>query len=223
MLGATRQMALAPFAGRLMLNPQTPARRDPHFTTWLAGSFVAALVIAIVVLGADPAWEHRLYFHPASDALWRALPAQCVHLNTPHLLMNLAALLGAALIAHYLHSLSRLPGALLTSALAVGSGLQWETPPLAWYVGLSGALYGVFIWLALEAVRQTTAWHLKLTAFVIGIGTGAKALLGIGGDMLLANTSVAQGAHLYGYLGGLCFACCTALFAHFQRRLARPE
>ncbi|WP_157288254.1 rhomboid family intramembrane serine protease [Uliginosibacterium gangwonense] len=203
--------------------PPPRVSRCQHAMTWLAGGFVAALVIAVVALGVYPAWGHMLYYHPANDALWRALPAQCVHLNTPHLLMNLAALLGAALIAGYLHSLSRLPGALLTSAVAVGLGLQMETPPLSWYVGMSGALYGVFVWLALEAVRQADSWHLKLTAFIIGVGTGAKALLGIGGGMLLANASVAQGAHLYGYLGGLCFACCTALSAHYQRRSARPQ
>lgn len=206
-----------------MQPPSKTARRNHRTMPWLAGGFVALLGIAAVVLSGYPAWGRLLYFRPASDALWRALPAQCVHLNTPHLIMNLAALLGAAVVAAYLQGLNRLPGALLMSALAVGIGLQQETPPLAWYVGLSGALYGVFVWLALVAAGQTESWRLRLAAFVIGAGVGLKAWLGIGAGALLAGAAVAQSAHLYGYLGGLCFACCTALFARYQRWRTRPE
>lgn len=202
---------------RAGLSSQAAATWHTRFGVGVLGG----LCLAMLAIGFNPALAARLYFHPAYDPVWRGLVAQLVHLGTPHLLMNLLALLLLAGMAHGIGRLGALPGCLIVSALAVCLGLQSETPALAWYVGLSGALHGLAVWLALELAWQTPSRPVRLAALLICAGLAAKLGLGARGS-LFANLPVAHGAHLYGFIGGLCHALGTALVRAWRRRSRRP-
>lgn len=187
----------------------------------LGVGILGGLCLAMLVIGFNPALGARLYFHPGHDPLWRGLVAQLVHLDTPHLLMNLLALLALGWVANCIGRMGALPGCLIVSALAVCLGLQSETPALAWYVGLSGALHGLAVWLALELAWQTPSRPIRFAAVLVCAGLAAKLGLGARGN-LLASVPVAHGAHLYGFIGGLCHAAGTALIRAWRRRSRRP-
>lgn len=176
---------------------------------------LAVLVAAMLVLGLNPKLAAACYFHPARDPLWSGLLAQLVHLSPSHLLLNLGGLLGLGLLGGLLGRLAALPAVLLGCALAVSIGLQHETPALDWYVGLSGALYGVWAWLALDLARQAQKPLLKALAIVTCLMVGAKATLG--GASLLTDIPIAHSAHVYGYAGGLICAACSVLMDRRKR------
>jgi len=200
--------------------PPISARFSISPSTGISLAFLLGIALAIVLWGVYPAYATQHYFHPATDSLWAGLLAQLIHLGWPHLLLNLATLLGLCVFAQLLGRLNLAPLALILSAIAVSRGLQLETPPLAWYVGLSGALYGVWGWLALELARQSQARVMRFAALSICALVGAKAIFGWdwGSQDLLNGMPIAHSAHLYGYAGGLCWAACSSLFAYFWRR-----
>lgn len=175
---------------------------------WIA---VGGLVVALLWLGGQPALSAHLYFHPGHDAWWRGLPAQLVHLNAAHLRLNLLALLGLAGLAGLGGRIAELPLALLAAALAVSSGLACESAPAAWYIGLSGALYGLAAWLAADLAWRSAARRIRLGAGLICLAIGAKATLGLGASANL-GAPVALSAHVYGFGGGLGYFLLTRLW-----------
>lgn len=147
----------------------------------------------------------------AGSAYWRCLSCHFVHLGGWHLTLNLAALFSLAVIAH---SQARgegvalgFAGALLMGMLGVCLGLAWRDAGVSWYVGLSGALFGVYAWAVLEMAsmgdwRGRIAWGLYLAGLI-------KALLDAQGPVGapgLAGIPMAPPAHLYGFLGGSIWA-----------------
>ncbi len=134
--------------------------------------------------------------------VWRVFTGSLVHLSWLHLMRDLAALfLIWGLFAHRLSERTWV-AALLASAVAVGLGLLVFDPRIAWYVGISGTLFGMFSAGALCEYRarpfHASALLLGMTGF-IGWTVIAGALpgetIGLGGDIV-------PQAHLYGALGG---------------------
>lgn len=165
------------------------------------------------------------YFHPASDSLLSGMFAQCLHLNAAHLALNMAGLCSLALIAAYIRRLHLLVPVLLASAAAVCLGLQSETPPLAWYAGMSGALYGVWAWLSVELALQLHPQRSAILAWVACLAVGLKAGFDTGPIAWLGELPVAHQAHLYGFAGGLACSAgivilrlCQRGTAHFRAR-----
>ncbi len=116
---------------------------------WL---FCLGLALGAVALTYWPHGLHYFRFDRAalsSGQAWRLASAHLVHLNTSHLLLNLA---GLVLIAELLWNNLRLRhGAGLLAAAAFGiSGMFWILQPeLMWYAGLSGVLHGLWAGCAL--------------------------------------------------------------------------
>jgi len=84
---------------------------------------------------------------------WRIVTGNLVHLGYSHLLLNLS---GLAVIAFLLAPAMPLRHWVLTgliSMLGVGTGLLMLDPQLVWYVGLSGALYGLLLGGAIALYR----------------------------------------------------------------------
>lgn len=134
---------------------------------------------------------------------WRLLTAALVHTNAMHLLLNVVGL--ALLWA--LHGDYYLPGrflrVLLFCSVVTSSCLYFLSPQLIWYVGLSGALHGLFFWGACVDIRMglLSGWGL-----VIGgaIKVGYEQLGGNTADIAqLINAEVAIDAHLYGAISGI--------------------
>jgi rhomboid family GlyGly-CTERM serine protease len=173
-----------------------PARLRP----WLA-LLAVALVCAGIQVAGDPAARALRYERNAllDGQLWRALTGHVVHLSWAHLGLNLAA--AAVIAAAFGRDLRWI--AILLTALGVTAGLFLGSIRVTWYAGLSGVLYGLAAYGALDRSRGRRAW-LVLAALV-----AAKAVAdefrtdprGFDGSPVIVD------AHLYGVISGaLAFA-----------------
>lgn len=168
---------------------------------WRLPLALAGLLALLQASGLRGALEYRRAAILHGQA-WRLLTGSLVHLSWLHLARNLAGLfLIWALYARGLGERFSV-AVLLGSALAVGLGLITFDPGLAWYVGFSGALFGMFCAGALSECRARPLYcgtSLLGMAAVIAWSLRAGALpgetAGLGGN-------VVPQAHLYGALGG---------------------
>ncbi|MDM7321884.1 MAG: rhombosortase [Gammaproteobacteria bacterium] len=134
--------------------------------------------------------------------VWRLLTGQLVHLNAVHLVLNLLGLAGVmAVWSRELAHPVALLGMFLGGVCAVGLGLWWLVPEVAWYAGASGVLHGLFaagIVLALGTslrLRAVAAMGLLLKlALEAHLGTGSAELIG---------APVIHAAHQFGAFGGV--------------------
>ncbi len=176
---------------------QTRLRRH-----WLA--LLLALLSLALASGGD-AVTHALRYEReliADGQWWRLLSGNLVHLGWPHLWLNLAGLALIWLLFQPELSARAWSLALLISALSVGLGLWWFNPELDWYVGLSGALHGLFAAGALVALRGA-----RFSDYLLGIVLAVKLIWEQVYGALPSSAEAAGGAvivdaHLYGALGG---------------------
>lgn len=163
-----------------------------------------ALLAVLVALGGEEArlawrWERAAL---ADGAWWRLFSGQFAHLGLSHLALNLAGLV--LVFAVVGEGLAGRDGwlATLASALAVGLGLYWWQPDLAWYVGLSGLLHGLLVAgvLGSRSFRpvETAVWLVLIAAKLAWESWAGE----LPGTAALAGGPVITAAHLYGALGG---------------------
>lgn len=131
---------------------------------------------------------------------WRLITAHVVHLDLRHLLFNLA---GMALL-WWLFSREYPPlrwlAILIGSMLAIDAGLWWGSPQVAWYVGASGVLHGLWSaggWAQWRHGAPLSA--LPLVALLLKL----LAEQWSGGSMVAGGMPVVLQAHAYGAFGGL--------------------
>lgn len=163
------------------------------------------LAVVALALGGEPA-RLALRFERAALPVaepWRWLSAHLVHLGPRHALLNLA---GLALVGLLFEKRLSAPGwamAATAAAAAIGAGLWFATPELAWYVGLSGVLHGLFAAGALAEWRDGRRSGLWL---LVGLALKLAWEQTLGALPLTASASggpVVVDAHLYGTLGAL--------------------
>lgn len=133
---------------------------------------------------------------------WRVLTGNLLHTNGYHLLLNAAGLaLLWGLHGDYYRPLPFI-SLLLICALGVTAGLFLWTPQMTWYVGLSGALHGLFVWGAFEDIRRgLKSGYLLL--FGLWAKIGYESWMGPSQDVeALIGAMVATDAHLFGALTG---------------------
>ena len=144
--------------------------------------------------------------------IWRVLTAHLVHLNVPHLILNL---FGLILVCEMLWK--KLPlrhgiGLFVFSGAVICAGLWWRHPEIASYAGLSGVLHGLWAGCAVfgllytkEAPLQSRLPYLAgaflllvklLMEFYFGPSEVTAHL--IGGSVLTVS-------HLYGALAGVVY------------------
>ena len=209
-------------------NPTGPTKA----TRWLALPVAVSLFCAAASIGrtAWPEFNEALRYDRAAIAAgqwWRLITAHVAHLNAMHAAFNIAGLLIVALIFADVFSSRRQAGALLVAAVAVDLGLWLAHPEIGDYVGLSGALHGLFAAGALTWAiagdhaesRVHRAWGVALL-----VGLVAKlALEAQGHDFWLGASGihVVIAAHRWGASGGLAFAL--LLNARFAWRALRPS
>ena len=171
---------------------------------WRLPLLLAALLLALQETGLRDALEYRrdAVLH---GQLWRLLTGNLVHLGWVHLLRDLAGLfLIWGLFAPRLGERTGL-ALILVCAMAVGLGLLAFSPQIAWYVGISGVLFGLFCAGALLEWRERPLYAGALLlgmAAVIGWTLHAGALPGETRDL---GGAVVPQAHLYGALGAAAF------------------
>lgn len=167
---------------------------------------LALVLLALLALGlsANPQWLQRFAFHPAtafSHPWWQWLSGHLLHITPLHLLANLLALLLLALWAWQRQRLAGVPPVLLMSALLVDCGLVVFGPHMDWYAGLSGALHGVFAWLALQPPHQRGRgrWQAVPALWLLGL---LKLLLDQTAGLPWSGFQPVPQAHVYGFVAG---------------------
>lgn len=170
---------------------------------------VTLALLAMLVALAGP--DVQLWLRYERDSilageLWRVLTGHFVHLNGRHLLMNLAAL---GLIWALAAPVHRNTGASwlvisLSSMLGVSVGLLIFNPTVAWYVGLSGMLHGLFLAGIIANLRAGAhAPEILLLLVLCGKVLWEQTYGPIPGTAEFAGGAVVTDAHLYGLIGGL--------------------
>jgi rhomboid family GlyGly-CTERM serine protease len=179
------------------------------------------LLLILLVLGAvlalgDDASALLRYDRGAISAggWWRLLTAHIVHLDAHHLILNaLGVVLLWSLFASDFDAVEWCV-IVLSGALAIGSGLWWLSPRVAWYVGASGVLHAV--------VGAGTAKHLLdriWDRWLLAVLLAAKlAYEQLGGP---EPPLVVVDAHLYGAVSGFAVGAAlswrTAIIRHRSR------
>jgi rhomboid family GlyGly-CTERM serine protease len=174
-----------------------------------------------------------------SGEFWRILSAHLVHLGTAHLFLNL---FGFALLVELFWG--RLPvshgcGLLGASAPGISLCLWMLHPELSWYVGLSGALHGLWAGTTLNGLMPTIAernspvvnhrrresdWHraISLLGALLLIAKLAFEWRHGASDHTeqIIGAPVVTAAHLYGALiGGMYILIWrAAVLLHFKNR-----
>lgn len=161
-------------------------------------------LLCVALQGAD--LTESLAYQRANIAdgeLWRLLTGNLMHTNGWHLLMNLAGLWVVTYIHRMHYRASGLLLLLLMLCLMQGIGLYLWVPSLLGYVGLSGALHGLFVFGALSDIGR--GWR---SGWLLLIGVSAKVIseqtLGASNEVTaLIGARVATEAHLIGLISGI--------------------
>ena len=147
--------------------------------------------------------------------LWLILTGNLVHTNGYHLVMNVAGLAFICLLFRDYVSPRLFYLSLIVTMMCVGLGLYLYSPKLIWYVGLSGALYGLYIVAATRATLHKD-YLIGLPLLLIlpiklfwdsqnpSLTHSSEALIG---------APVATDAHIYGLVAG--FIISLVITVHF--------
>lgn len=151
--------------------------------------------------------------------LWRLVTGHFVHLGALHLALNAVATLVILIgfVAPRQPSFPRMFIALLGLTLGVSAGLLFISSEVEWYVGLSGVLHGLAVFVAAWYLEKPFKWVLLAGLLVKLVweqvkGAGSVLALELGGDVIVD-------AHLY---GGITACLLLGVFAAWSR-LASPE
>ncbi len=180
----------------------------PHWSIWLWLAFCGALVFM-------PVKDLLRYDRAAVDAgqWWRLLSANLVHSNDIHFLLNASSVLVQAVLFRGLLPARLWIAVALWCALANITGLHWFSPYLKWYVGMSGALYGVAIVGALSLLLNRE-WLVGgvLSAYLTGRIVYEQNFTLTDELAHLIAAPVAVDAHLWGLCSGYVAAIFVALW-----------
>lgn len=165
--------------------------------------FLAAFCLAAATLG--DAGRGLLRYERAGlerGELWRLFSAHIVHLGWSHTALNVVALLLlAGIFAPFMRALEWLV-VMAVAALAIDIGLYVLDAEIAWYVGLSGVLHGLFAAGTLALAARDARFALGL-ALGLGIKLGIEIVLGpLGATAAMTGGDVVTEAHLYGSVAG---------------------
>lgn len=181
-------------------SPAIAARVAAAWPAWL----VAAACVIIALGGSS--WHDLLEYRRAAilgGEWWRLVTGNLVHLGVDHLLMDLAGMALLWILCEPVLAGGRWLTATAAGMVAVGVGLLWFAPQIAWYVGISGVLHTYWAAGALLLLvrRQREAWLLLA-------GLVAKLVWEhVVGPMPLSEATasgpVVTTAHLCGAVGGI--------------------
>ncbi|SIQ51090.1 rhombosortase [Pseudacidovorax sp. RU35E] len=152
--------------------------------------------------GGEPMYEALRYdrVRVLEGQAWRLLSAHAVHLGWAHCLMNAGGLALCAALGAGQRSARAWAAAITALALGVGALLMVASPATRDYAGLSGVLYGLFIWVLAPRAWRGDRWAwIGLLAVVARLGwqlvQGPAGMHSawMGGEVMVE-------AHLYGAL-----------------------
>ncbi len=182
-----------------------------HFRLVTGVTLALGVLLAVYALGPR-AWSALRYERAAIAAgeWWRLVTGHLVHEDPRHLALNAGGLVLLAIL--YARDARPREWALvaLASALGVSLGLYAAEPGLAWYVGLSGVLHGLW---AAGGLAARSRWPLE--SWVTLALLAAKLLIEhwhgpltqeLGGGLMVITA-----AHRFGAVSGLAAALALGL------------
>jgi rhomboid family GlyGly-CTERM serine protease len=149
---------------------------------------------------------------------YQAITGHFLHTNFLHLLFNLLGLILLwALHGDDYDTALYLAKFILVSAV-ISVCIHLFSPDIVWYVGLSGAIHGVFAWGCIRDLENKllTGWLLIIGLF---IKVGNEQIFGAGELMPnLIDADVAIDSHLYGAIAGFAIGILSLLKRHFSKK-----
>ena len=146
---------------------------------------------------------------------YQPITGHFLHTNFIHILFNLLGLLLLwALHGDDYETLSYLAKFVIT-CVVITICMYIFSPEIIWYVGLSGAIHGVFAWGCIRDLenKRSSGWLLIIG---LAIKVGNEQINGAGTFMPeLIDASVAVDSHLYGALSGLLIGVVSLLKRRF--------
>ncbi len=170
--------------------------------------FSLPLIIALLVVGLSLGGESAtllLRFERVgiqNGEIWRLLTANFVHLGWSHALLNIAGLVLIWLLFGQRFSQTGWSIILISSLLGTTLGLLFFNPTLTWYVGLSGALHGLFIAGCIAEIKLKYRMGIVLLVILAGKILWEQFQGPLPGTSDAAGGPVIVDAHLYGALAG---------------------
>lgn len=162
-------------------------------------------VMAILALSGDAGNASLQYDRAAllAGEWWRLLTAHLVHLGPRHLLLNLGGLALLGLLFAREYSVAQWSIIVLLSMAAVDAGLWLLQPQVAWYVGASGVLHGIWAAGACAQLRRSS-WFSAAPLLLLFVKIAFEQWRGV--SAVLGDLPVIIDAHWYGAIGGALFA-----------------
>lgn len=135
---------------------------------------------------------------------WRIISSQFVHLSVNHTLLNATGYIILCFGFRKEVSATQEMITLFIAMAGVGFGIYWFNPEIAWYVGLSGAIYGLLVSNAMIGAKKTPYLSAFFLFFVVSkiIYEQFFALPDRTTEAIIGG-EVAIDSHLYGALSGI--------------------
>ena len=135
--------------------------------------------------------------------LWRLLSGHFVHLGWPHLVLNLVGCMLVWFLFSRDYGLRQWFFVVLASIACLDIGFLWLNSSLAWYVGLSGLLHGLFA-AGLIAWLRDGGWEAWAMLVIFGAKITWEQFSGpLPFTAESAGGPVVVDAHMYGAIGGV--------------------
>ena len=139
---------------------------NEFFRQWWFSVSVMVLICATTFLPQNIIHQLALIHEPISQGeVWRLVTSQFVHLGFNHTILNLVGYLIVS--ASFREDIVPKEEAisLLICCLGVGLGIYWFNTEINWYVGLSGAIYGLLAHYLLLVGNAPPRYHYFLVCF----------------------------------------------------------
>lgn len=150
--------------------------------------------------------DNRFFGEP-----WRLLTGHWVHAGWEHLLLNLVNLVLLRLAFRQWPGSGQLYGFMLYAAVLIGIGL-WLTTSLKFYVGFSGILHGLLIYLLLLHWNQYRVVFGLAIIVVVGKVISEQLYGANPLSTAVIGLSIATEAHVFGVISGFSFWLFAAVY-----------
>ncbi|RVU83474.1 rhombosortase [Leucothrix sargassi] len=151
---------------------------------------------------------------------WRIITGQLVHTNWAHYLLNVSSLWLLALLFYNTLNAKTFTISLLLLVVSIGSCVHFFVPSIHWYAGLSGAIYGIYVVAAYEAIKQKD--------YLMGVGVGVLIIGKVIADHFMGPVNDTSGligarvvteAHDFGVMSALVLIALDACYQYTKRNL----
>ncbi|MBI2383431.1 MAG: rhombosortase [Gammaproteobacteria bacterium] len=165
------------------------------------------LLLTLIELGGDPLRELLRYDRAAiaSGEWWRLLTGNFVHLGWYHWMLNELGLLVLVLLCPDRLSMAVWTRRVVFLGVAMTLGLYYFVPDIRWYVGMSGAIHGLFVLGLVPQALKRDLIAAGCLAYLLGkIGWELFAGAPVSDEQALGGSVLVE-SHLYGTLAAFVY------------------